>query len=198
MNLKNIDCLNHHLIGDGHCNDETNNADCEYDDGDCCKNNVNSEHCTECICYHQESCAAGVNHEWVGNGYCNDETNNADCNYDGGDCCGNCVNVDHCSECECLGGVTGDGLHNALFGNGYCNEVTNNADCYYDGGDCLVCGPSNSDWGCCTSSKPCGIGEGDCDSDSGCNGDLICGSDNCQSLYSGWSSSTFDCCIEGK
>ena len=24
----------------------------------------------------------------VGNGFCNDETNNADCNYDGGDCCG--------------------------------------------------------------------------------------------------------------
>ena len=24
----------------------------------------------------------------VGNGFCNDETNNADCNYDGGECCG--------------------------------------------------------------------------------------------------------------
>ena len=24
----------------------------------------------------------------VGNGFCNDETNIADCNYDGGDCCG--------------------------------------------------------------------------------------------------------------
>ena len=71
----------------------------------------------------------------VGNGYCNDETNNADCNYDGGDCCGTCVNVDHCSECECLGGLTGDGS-NAVVGNGYCNDEYNNADCYYDGLDC--------------------------------------------------------------
>ena len=76
----------------------------------------------------------------IGDGYCNDETNNADCNYDGGDCCGTCVNVDHCSECECLGGVTGDGVPNALVGNGYCNDETNNADCYYDGLDC--CGGS--------------------------------------------------------
>ena len=39
----------------------------------------------------------------VGNGFCNDETNNADCNYDGGDCCVN-VNTDSCTDCNCLGG----------------------------------------------------------------------------------------------
>ena len=27
----------------------------------------------------------------VGDGVCNDETNNAECNYDGGDCCGPAV-----------------------------------------------------------------------------------------------------------
>ena len=37
----------------------------------------------------------------VGNGLCSDETNNADCNYDGGDCCGACANTDHCSNCVC-------------------------------------------------------------------------------------------------
>ena len=37
----------------------------------------------------------------IGNGYCNDETNNIDCNFDGGDCCGNCANADHCSDCVC-------------------------------------------------------------------------------------------------
>ena len=32
---------------------------------------------------------------------------------------------------------------------------------------------------CCTSANPCGIGQGDCDSDDGCYGDLKCGSNNC-------------------
>ena len=38
----------------------------------------------------------------VGDGICNDESNNPECNYDGGDCCVN-VNTDSCSECNCLG-----------------------------------------------------------------------------------------------
>ena len=33
---------------------------------------------------------------------------------------------------------------------------------------------------CCTGSKPCGEGEGDCDEDSQCEGDLVCGTDNCR------------------
>ena len=43
--------------------------------------------------------------EWcvglVGNGYCNDEANIVECNYDGGDCCGVCGNKDYCVECLC-------------------------------------------------------------------------------------------------
>ena len=31
------------------------------------------------------------NPNMVGNGICNDETNNLECNYDGGDCCGPAV-----------------------------------------------------------------------------------------------------------
>ena len=41
------------------------------------------------------------NPEVLGNGYCNDETNNADCNYDGGDCCLSSPITDLCSECAC-------------------------------------------------------------------------------------------------
>ena len=74
-----------------------------------------------------------LGHPMVGDGLCNDETNNADCSYDGGDCCGACVVKDHCSECACLGGA--DGM-NVLIGNKFCNDETNNAECYYDGGDC--------------------------------------------------------------
>ena len=39
------------LIGNGFCNDEANTAVCSYDGGDCCKACINSEFCTECLCY---------------------------------------------------------------------------------------------------------------------------------------------------
>ena len=32
---------------------------------------------------------------------CDDSTNNDACEYDGGDCCGNSVNDQYCSECIC-------------------------------------------------------------------------------------------------
>ncbi len=32
---------------------------------------------------------------------------------------------------------------------------------------------------CCTEEMPCGEGDGDCDSDAECEGDLICGDNNC-------------------
>ena len=81
----------------------------------------------------------GIIYGMIGNGYCNDETNNADCNYDGGDCCGPCVVTQYCSDCQCLGGVAGrNGFPNAV-GNGYCDDEINNADCYYDGLDWILC-----------------------------------------------------------
>ena len=77
-----LGCNNVALVGNGLCNDETNNADCYYDGGDCCPYPV-----------------------ILANGFCNDEANNLGCNYDGGDCCVN-VNTDYCSVCNCLvGGV---------------------------------------------------------------------------------------------
>ena len=39
---------------------------------------------------------------WIGDGYCDDVTNNQYCNYDGGDCCGATINTQYCSECQCL------------------------------------------------------------------------------------------------
>ena len=125
------------MIGDGSCNDESNNEDCIYDGGDCCDYNITSEHCTECTCFHRETCLAGVTHGFVGDGVCNDETNNAECDYDGGDCCGYNIISEHCTECTCfhqetcLAGVT-----HAFLGDGICNDETNIAECSYDGGDC--------------------------------------------------------------
>ena len=41
--------------------------------------------------------------QYIGNGWCLDENNNAGCGFDGGDCCGPDVKTAYCTECECLG-----------------------------------------------------------------------------------------------
>ena len=38
---------------------------------------------------------------WSGNGFCDDENNNVECNFDGGDCCLDEVDKHYCSECIC-------------------------------------------------------------------------------------------------
>ena len=58
------------------------------------------------------------------------------------------------------------------------------------------CDASKIDNQCCTADTPCGIGEGDCDSDDQCSGDLICGHDNCGTGFSYWTGSEeYDCCM---
>ena len=39
---------------------------------------------------------------WIGDGYCDDETNNAGCHFDGGDCCGNNIDTQYCNDCICF------------------------------------------------------------------------------------------------
>merc|ERR1712038_2036649 len=36
--------------------------------------------------------------EWKGDGYCDDENNNSECAWDGGDCCGSDVDTSYCTE----------------------------------------------------------------------------------------------------
>ena len=36
--------------GDGWCDDEINVKVCNFDDGDCCGNNVKKTYCTDCKC----------------------------------------------------------------------------------------------------------------------------------------------------
>ena len=74
----------------------------------------------------------------IGDGFCHDFNNNRHCSFDGGDCCGPCVNKELCSECKCKTGKTKK-ISNALVENGFCNDETNNLACNFDGGDC--CGP---------------------------------------------------------
>ena len=46
---------------------------------------------------------------------------------------------------------------------------------------------------CCTSSFPCKLGGGDCDTDGDCEGPLVCGVDNCQD-FNPAAGEDYDCC----
>ena len=59
-------------------------------------------------------------------------------------------------------------------------------------------GVSSTNWGCCSSATPCGIGGGDCDGYEDCQGELICGENNCKDDFSTSSSNwdhAADCCV---
>ena len=86
---------NSSFYGDGYCDDELNNHNCNYDAGDCCGPNVNTKYCTECKC-------RKVCNQFVGDGFCDDINNNKGCKYDGGDCCGANVKKHYCQKCDCI------------------------------------------------------------------------------------------------
>ena len=103
-------------IGDAHCDDINNNVECNFDGGDCCGANVNTDYCSVCLCLEggggesggtttspiTTSISGACNQGWIGDDYCDDINNNIDCNFDGGDCCGANVNTDYCDECLCI------------------------------------------------------------------------------------------------
>jgi hypothetical protein len=45
------------------------------------------------------------------------------------------------------------------------------------------CDGVNYDGECCSVAAPCAINEGDCDRDSECQGNLVCGSNNCPAPF---------------
>ena len=153
------------MVGNGFCNDETNNAICNYDGGECCAMDVNPNNCSECACNILETCMAGY-HPLVGNGFCNEETNIDECNYDAGDCCGYNITSEHCTQCTCFHRETClAGVSHVFVGDGVCNDETNILECSYDGGDCCL--------------NPNVVGDGICNDETnhlGCNYD---GSDCC-------------------
>ena len=66
--------------------------------------------------------------ELVANGVCNNELNNGDCHFDGGDCTKN------------ISTTTGD-CNSEWIGDNFCDDINNNIGCSYDGGDCCYsCG----------------------------------------------------------
>ena len=51
----------------------------------------------------------------------------------------------------------------------------------------------NYDNECCSADEPCGLGEGDCDSDDECSGELVCGVNNCIQKHTDFTAQA-DCC----
>ncbi|CAM9719167.1 unnamed protein product [Pylaiella littoralis] len=100
---------------------------------------------------------------WIGDGFCSTVTgvNNAECGYDGGDCC----------ECDCQNGDFTCGINGyncidpattacndfpdcpgstTLIGDGYCDgsRGLNVAECGFDGGDCCACECQDGNYTC--------------------------------------------------
>merc|ERR1711962_565907 len=145
------ECERPDWLGDNYCDDDTNNAACKWDGGDCCNNdNLNwKKYCKVCECLDpDESAGTCEKPRWIGDTYCDDATNNAACKWDGGDCCNN-DNPDwkrDCKICECLDPDESPGTCEkpGWIGDTYCDDETNNAACNWDGGDC--CNNDNPDW----------------------------------------------------
>merc|ERR1712183_970283 len=134
-------CGNQNWKGDNYCDDENNNSGCEWDGGDCCGDNVNTQYCKDCECLDPsekctDECGAP---NWKGDNYCDDENNNCGCEWDGGDCCGDNVNTQYCKECACLDPsekCTDECGAPSWKGDNYCDDENNNCGCEWDGGDC--------------------------------------------------------------
>ena len=95
----------------------------------------------------------------IENGVCDDRLNHAECNFDGGDCCGYGKN----SECYHKDICTAGGFH-PLVRDGLCNKETNNEQCNFDGGDCCT-NPNLVANGFCndeTNNAACNYDGGDC------------------------------------
>ena len=84
---------------------------------------------------HLYSTGCTSNPSWIEDGYCDDGTNNQECHFDGGDCCGYNINIHYCTECICFEDVSCSAPL-LLIGDGICDDEANTAGCTYDGGDC--------------------------------------------------------------
>jgi hypothetical protein len=78
----------------------------------------------------------GITNPLVGDGFCRDLTNNYDCNFNGGDCCGPCTKSKYFQDCACIGEHFGEAKNNTFFENGFCQDDINHEQCNYDGFDC--------------------------------------------------------------
>ena len=70
-------------LGDGFCDDDLNNEECDWDYGDC-----DASATTVSSSFPNCSPPNHILTLWIGDGFCDPELNNPDCGNDGGDCDG--------------------------------------------------------------------------------------------------------------
>ena len=147
--------------GDNFCDDENNNAGCEWDGGDCCGDDVKENYCTACECLDPAKQCTGTcgSPHWKGDNWCDDENNNCGCEWDGGDCCGDDVKTNYCKDCLCLdpnatsttttttpAPCTGTCYNSSWKDDKWCDDGNNNCGCDWDGGAC--CGDNVNTFYC--------------------------------------------------
>merc|ERR1711937_211876 len=141
--------------GDGNCDDNNNVGGCNWDGGDCCGDKANKKYCAKCFCLDctkvkPKNCPGKLTCKFPNykkDKNCDDENNNCQCDWDGGDCCsksnGGSVNTKYCKQCKCLdpknkgdSNCKGTCKFPNYKGDGNCDDENNNCGCAYDGGDC--------------------------------------------------------------
>ena len=131
----------------GRCDDEYNIPQCYFDNGECC-GQVDLSKCEDCFCKDPDntelrSIVKCKYPFFRGNGKCDDENNIAECQWDGGDCCGCYVEKGFCTECQCKD-QSMLAMQNSpdwccvqsKLNDGICHAENNNEGCFYDSLDC--------------------------------------------------------------
>lgn len=85
---------------------------------------------------------------WVNDGFCDDLTNNENCQFDGGDCCLDIIQAEYCDECICnetglkheeaSSNFDAISCYTDYIGDLYCDDQNNVEECQFDGGDCCL------------------------------------------------------------
>ena len=194
-------------IGDGACDMFVNNERCHYDGGECCDERIPNGGgeitpfiwCPECGfgCVDPDNINEDIIEEectkahWLGDGYCDIENNNPECNWDDGDCC----STDSYYSSECCPSLTSEWHSYPTFslctadgpldpkcscgadtstpictfperkGDDICDLSNNNEQCQFDGGDCDKCKDEYMNDGRCHSFNNhtnCDFDGGDC------------------------------------
>ena len=166
-----------HLTNDKVCDDEANIEECQFDQGDCCEYQSDFSTCQDCFCHTKAStvnesiqnCALDTNKwlywfQFLGNGICQLDLNNAQNFFDAGDCCLNSTQCDWPIEGTMLtGSIRWDSMkidcpenvcvksniycNQEQMGDGICHDNNNSILCDYDLGDCCI--PDTVEDSCC-------------------------------------------------
>ena len=140
------DCLTSQQ-GNGFCTDSCNVRQLNFDDNDCCFEQISSRDCQECRCeldgsvHQQFQCPLHL----IANGVCNDECNTFEFDYDDGDCCLPVIDNSDCVKCLChLDNILHvvrcqkSSFDSDWIGDSFCDDGCNTKNFDYDGGDCCL------------------------------------------------------------